>query len=621
MLSVGRILRRVRVHAVGAMCALFVAALPVSRAVAQQTPQQPHALVAVSKDSVDLGDSFILQVTVDGSTSAQEPTLPASDAYKAEFLGGRDESSRSVFTINGRRSESNTMRYVMQWRITPLKAGRSAVEAFSVKVGTQSLSVPRTEFSASEPGANPNFQLVLEPVKTDVYVGEPVRMRLVWTLGRNVKSASFSGPDGGQEFDVVPMDPRPPGSRGNPQNNDPYRIVPFLDSQIVISRSQVTRDEQTLLAFTAELVITPRRTGKLEVGPYRVAFDEVVGQKQRSFFDSPFDDLSQTRRSVVASEAVMLDVKALPTEGRPADFSGLIGTYSLEAAAGNSEANVGDPIALTLTIRGPEPLNSLKAPALESQPEMASKFKPAPEGWESADSAVAGQRVFTTTIRPKSDSVTEVPAIRLPYFDVKTGMYDVALSKRIPLKVHAVKEVTLADALRPGGGGLQLPAATAPVKLTDANVGIGANTESLSALRDQRVSLLAVVRSPGGVAFLVAPPAALAFAAVLAHRRRVRDPLIAARRAAVAEARRRVGGAGTVAEVAVALRRGLSPYVGLGPESVTSRDVAGHFGPEMSRRIAELLGDLESAEFDSRPLELEGARKRSLDIVMELRKV
>ena len=595
------------------LACLIAMALPCARADAQAL----QASVALSRDSVDLGDNFILQVTIDGASSALPPALPPSDAYKAEFLGGRDESSHSIMTINGRTTESTTKRYVMQWSITPLRAGQGAIEGFTIQAEGQSLTIPRTTFRAAPPGVNPRFDLRLECDRSRAYVGEPVHMRLVWSLGAGARGASVSGPDGGQDFDVAATDPRPPRTRSAAiQNNDPYRVVPFLGGQAVLSRAQGELHGVTVPTFSLDLVVTPRRAGRLEIGPYRVAFDEVTGQKQRSFFDSPFDDLSVTKRAVVSSEPVVLDVRPLPEEGRPADFSGLIGVYSLEASAANTEANVGDPVPFSLTIHGPEPLGELKAPALEAQPGFAAQFKPAPEGWDAGavNDSTPGQRTYSTTIRPTRDDVTQIPPIRLSYFDTATGRYEVALSKPIPLTVHPSKEFTLADAQRPGAGGLP---GLAPATLTNAPPGIHANSESLDALVDQRVNILGAIRSPGGICLLVLPPAALGLVSILIHRRRAADPATLARRAAVHDARARLRNAQGTQEVADAIRVALAPVLGCSPQAVASSDTAGCSEPA-ARNAGSLLADLEASAFDARTIDLSDARARAATALTEL---
>ncbi len=608
------IVSRFRVH--GALLALaWLIALAVPCTLATAQPLQ--ASVALSRDSVDLGDNFILQVTIDGASSAQPPSLPASEAYKAEFLGGRDESSHSIMTINGRTTESTTKRYVMQWSITPLRGGQGEVGGFTIQAEGQSLSIPPTTFRAAPPGVNPRFELRLECDRVQAYVGEPVRLRLVWSLGAGARGASVSGPDGGQDFDIAATDPRPPRTRSTPiQNNDPYRVVPFLGGQAVLSRAQGELHGVTVPTFSMNLVVTPRRAGRLEIGPYRVAFDEVTGQKQRSFFDSPFDDLSVTKRAVVSSEPVVLEVKPLPEDGRPADFSGLVGVYSLEASAGNSEANVGDPVPFSLTIHGPEPLGALKAPALDAQPDFAARFKPAPEGWDvgAVDDSTPGQRTFNTTIRPTRADVAEIPPVRLPYFDTAAGRYEVALSKPIALTVHASKEFTLADAQRPGAGTLP---ALAPATLTNAPPGIHANSESLDALTDQRVNILGAIRSPGGIGLLGVPPAVLGIVSILAHRRRRADPGRLARRAAIHDARARLRSAQGAQDVAGAIRVALAPVLGCSPQAVASSDAAGS-GESAARDAGSLLADLEASTFDSRAIDLSSARARAATVLTEL---
>ncbi len=600
------------------MFALGVFGLVLSAA--GQQKQEISATVAISSDSIQLGDSLLYQIAIDGVTEADPPTLPKSDLFTAEFLGGHDESSRSIMTINGRTTDTSVQRYVMQWKITPVKPGAMAVDAFTLDVGGKKLSVPRTVFAAVQGKDNPNFKLTLEAQKKAAYVGEPVRVRLELALGANARNAAFTGPDGGQDYDVVPLDPRPVQARSRQmQQGGPYQIVSFLGGEAVFTQSEGTLDGRAVASFYVDLIITARKAGKVEVGPYRVAVDEVVGQRPPSFFDPMFSDRSRTRRSIVTSNAVTLDVKPLPTEGKPADFEGLIGEYSLSARAGNEEANVGDPVPLTVTINGPEPLDSIKAPDLALQPAFESAFKPAPEGWEAVNGAMAGgERTFTTTIRPKSASVTEIPSIRLPYFDTKTGKYAVATSKPIPLKVRASKEITAADAMRPGGAGLPLPSA-GPATLTNAPAGVGANTESLDALVNQRVSLLAFAGSAPGVAFFALPPLALAGVAIAAGRKRSRDPVVAARRAALAGARRELRAASSAGEVLRAVRGAVGPFLGVDAIAVAASDARASALPaKVGEMAGALLGELEAAAFDSMPIDVGAAKSRAGALINEL---
>lgn len=605
--------------AIAVWCAFLAMALVSMPAVARQAANSttmPQVSIALSTDSVELGDSLIYQITVDGVSAADPPANLRAGGARVDYLGGHDESSRSMMTINGRTTEKSVLRYIMQWKVTPERKGPSAVEGFALEIAGQKIEVPRATFNVIEAKPNPNFTLTLESDATSAFVGEPIRMRLVWLLGNNVRSASFSGSDGGSEFDIAAVDPRGPQGRAKQlQQNEPYRNVPFLNSEAIITQSQAEMGGRMVPKFTMDLVVTPRKAGKIEIGPFRVALDEVVGQRSRSFLDPFLED--KTKRSVVASNPIVLDVKPLPTEGKPSDFGGLVGVFSLEAKAGNTEANVGDPIPLTVTISGPEPLEAIKPPNLELQTDFASEFKPAPEGWETpaAVLAASGERTFSTTIRPKSASITEIPAIRLPYFDTKTGKYAVATSRPIPLKVRAAREFTAADVARPGGAsGFALPAATA-LSLTNAPSGVGANSESLEALRDQRVGLIASATTPGGLTLLLLPPLVFAGVAAAAWRARTTEPVRAKRRHAIREANRAIAGAATATDVLKAVRRGLAPFVGMQPDAVAASDPAESKLPrEVASRASDLLLLLEGAAFDNAKVDVNDAKTRAKEL-------
>ncbi len=587
-------------------------------------PDSPTASVAVSQSMVDLGDSLVYQITVEGVTDVKPPTLPSSDAWEAEYMGGRDESMRSTFIVNGRVTESSSLKYVMQWRITPRRLGPTAVDSFTLDVGGKPVRVPRVQFRTNEPQESPNFRLVLESDRTSAYVGEPIRMRLAWSVGANVKSAAFTGPDGDDVFDIEALDPRPLKARGSDLNaNDPWRLVPFLGRDTIVTRSQGELGGRAVPIFTLDLVVTPRKEGSLVIGPYRVACDEVVGQRARGFFDSPFDDRSQTRRTITTGNALSLEVRPLPAEGRPDGFSGLIGRYSIEASAANAEANVGDPVPLTIVIRGPEPMPGLVPPDLSLQGDFESTFRPAPEGWEAAPSGAEGERRFITTVRPRSDAITQIPPIRLAYFDTSTGRYEVAESAPIALKVRPSRQITAADAT--GAGTPLAPAAssTSSARLTSVPGGIGANTESLDAIEQRHVSILAMIVSPPGLAFLGLPPLAASVAWLAATRSRRADPARAARRAAVHRAAASVSRATTVADLSSAVRDALGPFLSMAPEAITFDDAArAPLPPGVRQELASMLEHFERDTYGSTDAaSLTDLRPRASRLISMLREV
>ena len=76
---------------------------------------------------------------------------------------------------------------------------------------------------------------------------------------------------------------------------------------------------------------------------------------------------ARTRKIFARDVPRRLVVKAPPIQGRPESFAGAVGRgFSLEAAADRSVVQLGDPITLTLTVRGDGNLASIGLPRLDA---------------------------------------------------------------------------------------------------------------------------------------------------------------------------------------------------------------------------------------------------------------
>ncbi len=148
------------------------------------------------------------------------------------------------------------------------------------------------------------------------------------------------------------------------------------------------------------------------------------------------------RSILIKGNTVTLKVKELPKDGCPADFTGILGKCSLTVTANPVEVNVGDPIVMTLAVNGLAYPDSIRIPQIGSMSELAGKFRVSDE-----DSGVVrdGAKVFQCTIRALAGNVTELPALKVSFFNSATGNYEYAQSAPIPLTVHEVTTVTAAD--------------------------------------------------------------------------------------------------------------------------------------------------------------------------------
>lgn len=550
--------------------------------------QQISVRAAVSSQRVVVGDTVTYQIIVEGTQGANPPELNGFDGFTAAYNG----ASQNIQVINGRMSQT----VVMQWSLTPTRKGRLTIPSVTVTVNNQSYKTDPITVSSVDPVESPDFKFRLELPKQTAYVGEPLKARLVLYLGKEARAPQFSGPDGGKAFDIAPAtEGRPAGSRGG--NNDPvHPEINFLGTRAVGTLGQGELDGAPVATFTLDLIVTPRKAGHLDLGPYNAGLQVVVGRRSSDLMDSPFIDRSVTQRTVVPSNAVSLEVKPLPEEGKPAGFNGLIGEYTVASGATTKDVNVGDPIPFTVKITGPEPMNSVSAPDLSTIPGFEN-FKPAPEGWQNG-TARPGERTFTTTIRPRSDKLKEIPPVELSFFDTSRGEYRTARSYAVPLKVAPTKEVTSADAIGGRNGATGVPGKEAR-PLHAGPGGVFANYESDEALVNTRVSALDLAGSPLGTAALAGPPV-LCLALSIARGRTSVSTAAGRRRRALAHARRllrRADAHNTVGEaVAVYVGGALSGE----PAAITSTDARSlltEAGSALGERTERLLASCEYARF------------------------
>lgn len=529
-----------RLTAIVASVAAVAAVLLVLALAGPAAGAEPVTVRAVVEtDRVYAGESFAYRVIVEGATPQVQPQLPALDAFEVAYEGDQDVSSHSITIVNGRRTETVIEQYYFQYRLTALSPGQHTIPAAALTIDGRTYRTEPIAITVVQPTEHQDFKLRLALEKERVYVGEPVKLRLTWYLRQSVRGFALSLPLAGA---FAAGDPAAPANAQQGLLSGEYVAVPFLGSEVLARRGQGTLNGEQFTTLTLEKVLIPQETGQFRIGPAAVELNIVTGQApSRSPFDDFFSGSSffrsspfgreTTRKLVVPSNELQLEVLPLP-EPRPASFTGLVGAYSIETAAAPTAVNVGDPITLTIRIRGPEPLGTIPAPALHAQQSLVADFKVSDE--PTAPVVRDGSAVFTQTIRALNDRVTAIPPLDLSFFDVEAGEYRTVRSAPIPLVVRATRQVTAADAV---GGSSDAPAAAAVETRPE---GIAHNYEDADVLTDQGVGLPERLRHPAWLAALLGPMALyLGLAAVhVARRRSGADTANGRRRRALREALR-----------------------------------------------------------------------------------
>lgn len=566
------------------LLAALVALLLVPLVARAQTSVTVRA--AIEPERAYVGDPVTLVITVQGGDNVDiKPVeLPADlDAVP----GGRSQgsfSSREV--VNGRVVVRQTNSIQQTYAVRASRPGEHLIPPQIVTVDGADYLTNELRLIAIEPALSPDDTLEVVLEAAEVFVGQSVPFTLVWTASRSAGMESpidFSGSTlpSGLEAVMPPSRGRLRATNGSTEFN-----VFGVDTPARILQDP---DKPGAIRITVEGIFTPSSPGTYTIDDIELTYNRNLGAAGRA-------------RLLVRALPAALTARPLPTEGKPANFAGLMGVYDIRAEAAPTTVNVGDPIELAVTILGKEPMRGLtNAPDLAQQPEFAGAFKLSPEGWRYDPSGGTGRRRFTTTIRAARDDLDAIPPIELPFFDPQTRTYRTAKSAPIPIDVRATREVTAADALvapaaetNADANPLAIPAAAE--RLTNARPGLWAVQTGPAVLAHQRFDALAALRAPAFLAAAASPVVIYAGVAITLARRRAHDPTLARRRAALARATATLRRRGP----APAIRQYLADIFDRPAEALTPADceaLLGHTPTTDTQPLAELLARAEADRY------------------------
>jgi len=446
--------------------------------------------VVNSETTIYPGDTFQYSVIVEGGSKPSKIDISPLKAFRPIPAG--DGTSYQQF------NDQVSITYSSNYQITATEVGTMHLPGVTVVVDGRTYTTNPVEVTVSKPGTTDRMTVEFSVAERKCYVGQPIVMTVRWIVSTRWQNVAFSvpvftSPDflieevssaGGAQAEQVVIDGVPTTVRGTRQNIQGVESEVYVFSKVLICQ----------------------RVGRIHLDPVTVSANLAVGRVRTNSLLNPY--VLDYRRMSVQSEAVELEVLPLPEEGRPAEFYGLVGKYTIEASAAPTKVSVGDPITLTIRVGGNPYLKPVRWPQLEQVPELAANFK-VPAEWASP-TIENGQKVFTQTIRANSDAVVQVPSIPLAYFDSQAGRYVVAKTEPIPLEVSPTRILTNAD--MEGGATGAVGPQLSPVQAIGK--GLSANYYGPQVLIDQSFSLLSAVVSPGYAAIWSIPLVALVASAV-----------------------------------------------------------------------------------------------------------
>lgn len=257
----------------------------------------------------------------------------------------------------------------------------------------------------------------------------------------------------------------PPEARGTTTYD-----LPFIPSSIRTTYA-AGLEFQT---FPYRRAFFPIAEGLCEIGPASVVL--VMGD-----LHDPYIHKQDTLRAPPQKFTVL----PLPVEGRPADFTGAVGQFSIRVHADAKTVNTGESFTLTAVVQGEGNLELLPRPPL-TIPWATITKGPEQWSWDSTGTTIHGSKTFQWTIVPNDNPTGLIPPLRYSYFNPTTKRYATAAAEPLSLSVgtavNADASQSAADAIAaqdPGAATSPFPfllrsARTHAIAVTGAGVAVAA---------------------------------------------------------------------------------------------------------------------------------------------------
>ncbi|MCP3954598.1 MAG: protein BatD [Desulfobacterales bacterium] len=367
-------------------------------------------VLRIDPHEATLAETVKLEVSIEGNRDSDDrPDIPGLDSFIVTPGGA---SSRVEYT-NGRMRSAITHTYFIQPQkpgVFPIGPARIRIAKQAFQSNTETLKVLRP--SAAAGTASATHFLRAELPDTDIFVEEQAGYILKLYTRTRVRDLSLQLPEiDGLTFTRL----------GNP--SEERRVLNGISYNVLTIRYALVGD----------------REGVYDVAPARMkmtVLDPGTRSRRNPFFNDPFFASVSGRPLTLFSNAARLNVRPLPVADRPADFSGLVGRFTIDSRLEPASVNVGESATLTVFVSGRGNVKRIPDLALEKTPGLK-HYKDQPvltarqeaDGWQ-------GSKTMKWALVPEESGDHVLPSFALSFFDPEARRYQTIRTPRRTLSVR-----------------------------------------------------------------------------------------------------------------------------------------------------------------------------------------
>ena len=343
-------------------------------------------------------------------------------SFKGFNVVGGPNQSISNSWINGKRSYSKTYSYFL----APKSQGTFSINQATIEIDdqiykttplkiiiTEAVSKPKDGNSADYV-ASENVHLIAEVSKSNPFLNEAIT--IVYKL---YVSNDVSITRSWQELDT-------------PKFQDFWsQYIEEKGEQQIYETTYEGKPYRYVILKKA--VLYPQKTGELTIEPLTLDVPIDVQGNTRDIFGRR--RMTRVNRTISAGKRI-INVKPLPTEGRPDDFSGAVGNFNFSVSVNKTMLDANEALELKIRTKGIGNLKLFNLPSL-TLPSSLEVYEPVRDNKVAIN--IKGMNGFisdTYTIIPQYKGSYPIRPITFSYFDVTSSKYKTIISDEIVVKVQ-----------------------------------------------------------------------------------------------------------------------------------------------------------------------------------------
>lgn len=453
--------------------------------VAMAWAQEVQVQATVDRTQVGVGDTFTVTVTVQSNESVQveEPHLPQISGFELvqqwENTSVQQSLSSTPNGMDWKTVRKNNFHYTFQ----ATAVGRYSVDSFEVVVNGK---IHRTqpivmEISAEGQGATaqapsrrpriPSIPGLDEEEERFLQEQEEIFNQLLQRrLGQLPTQPSQRGQNQSEQAE--------PQYRSMPTNsNEAFFIQVEIDKKSVYEGEQVTVtwylltrgqmesldrvkfpnlkgfwkeiiEENPQIQFSEEIIngVVYRKAllashALFPIKPGKATIDEFIVKSRVRMPTQGFGygfNFGRPYTYTKSSKKVDIEVKPLPTEGRPPQFTGAVGNFDVIAAVEGQQFLANQPFTLKVRFEGQGNAKSIEMPKIEW-----------PEGLEYYDAKSESRffkdgrsfKAFEILLIPRKTGTIEIPPVEFAFFNTQSEKYESKKTEAIKLDISGAAQL------------------------------------------------------------------------------------------------------------------------------------------------------------------------------------